>query len=207
MKNARRSPLLFGPYKAPSLKRGDHTFCLARDCDVVVTSWTAARISWPRCNIVGQMGGSGILVDEELARAIRNESALAIRYWWGVGHGTVWWWRQQLGVDRKGNEGTKRLMALAAAKGAAAVKAKTWSQTERQSKARLARQLNQARFLRGPNNPRLWKPDELTLLKDLRLSDAQVAACIDKTATAVRVKRWKMGLERPRRAKHGRTTK
>jgi hypothetical protein len=34
-------------------------------------------------------GGSGILLDDELARAVRCESALAIRYWWGVGGGRV----------------------------------------------------------------------------------------------------------------------
>jgi hypothetical protein len=34
------------------------------------------------------------LVDDELARAVRHESALAIRYWWGVGTKTVVWWRR-----------------------------------------------------------------------------------------------------------------
>lgn len=89
-----RVKLLFGPYHPPRLKRGSRAFCFARDCDVVVTSWTAARISWPRCVAVGSSGGgSGILVDEGLARAIRNESALAIRFWWGVNVKTVAWWR------------------------------------------------------------------------------------------------------------------
>jgi hypothetical protein len=39
-----RVKLLFGPYRAPPLKRGDRAFCLFRDCDVVVTSFTDARI-------------------------------------------------------------------------------------------------------------------------------------------------------------------
>jgi hypothetical protein len=51
---------------------------LYRDCDVVITSWTSARISWPRCHAFGIRGGGvGLLVDEELVRAIRPESAVA----------------------------------------------------------------------------------------------------------------------------------
>jgi hypothetical protein len=41
--------LLHGPYTAPSLKRGDKATCLYRDGDVIITGWSDARISWPRC--------------------------------------------------------------------------------------------------------------------------------------------------------------
>src|SRR5262249_59143650 len=41
--------LLAGPYTPPPLRRGERTFCLYRDADVTVTSWTSAPISWPRC--------------------------------------------------------------------------------------------------------------------------------------------------------------
>jgi hypothetical protein len=64
MTNAERVKLLFGPYKPPPMKRGDRAFCLLRDCDVVVTSWTAARIFWPRCQPLDRpLGGSGLLLD------------------------------------------------------------------------------------------------------------------------------------------------
>ena len=59
--------LLHGPYHAPAVKRGDRVSCLYRDGDVIVTGWSDARISWPRCRAV-QRGGTGLLVDEELAR-------------------------------------------------------------------------------------------------------------------------------------------
>jgi hypothetical protein len=76
------------PAAAAPLKRGDRASCLLRDCDVLVTSWTAARISWPRCrSLDNPRGGSGILLDEELARAVRQESAAAVCYWWAVREG------------------------------------------------------------------------------------------------------------------------
>jgi hypothetical protein len=74
--------LLFGPYEPPPLRKGDRTSCLYRDADVVVTGWSAGRISWPRCRALDSRGhGSGLLVEEELARAVRSESVVAIRYW------------------------------------------------------------------------------------------------------------------------------
>ena len=105
--NARdRVKLLFGPYKAPALRRGDRATCLLRDCTVVITSWSSARIPWPRCRALdGTGGGSGLLLDEELARAVRHESAAAVMYWWGASKGAVERWRRVLGVGRTDNEG------------------------------------------------------------------------------------------------------
>jgi hypothetical protein len=55
---------------------------------------------------VSVRGGSGLLVDEELLRAIRSGSSLALQYWFGVGEATVWKWRQAFGVSRHGTEGS-----------------------------------------------------------------------------------------------------
>jgi hypothetical protein len=57
---------------------------------------------------VGERGGYGLLVDEELARAVRLESVVAVRHWWGVAKSTVWLWRQVFGVERF-NEGSAQL--------------------------------------------------------------------------------------------------
>jgi hypothetical protein len=70
--------LLHGPYSPPDLRRGDKATCQYRDGDVVITGWSDGRIPWPRCRREGTHGGgSGLLVDEALARAVRLESSLA----------------------------------------------------------------------------------------------------------------------------------
>jgi hypothetical protein len=94
--------LLFGSYHPPAMRRGDRTYCLVRDAHVVVTSWSDGRISWPRCRTIGHRGGSGLLVEDELARAIKSESALALMYWWGVTNSTVWKWKEGAGSGRPG---------------------------------------------------------------------------------------------------------
>jgi hypothetical protein len=76
-----RTKLLFGPYRSPALPKGDRALCLYRDAEVVIYDWTIAPIPWPLCYRAGTTAfGKGILVDEELARAIRQESATAIMH-------------------------------------------------------------------------------------------------------------------------------
>jgi hypothetical protein len=130
-----RVKLLFGPYRVPALRRGDRATCLFRDAEVVITSWTAARISWPRCRVLGGPGGgSGLLVDEELARAVMHESATAIKFWWGASKTAAQNWRRALGVGRTDNEGTARLIQSAAEKGAEAIQAREWTEEEREQR-------------------------------------------------------------------------
>ena len=85
--------LIAGPYIAPAVKRGGVATCLFRDDDVIITSWSDGRIAWPRCQRPRQHGGSGLLVTEELVRAIKTESSIAVQYWFGVNGETVWRWR------------------------------------------------------------------------------------------------------------------
>ena len=113
MTDRERVRLLFGPYKAPSLRRGDRSSCLFRDCQVVVTGWTDARILWPRCRALDnhQSGEWALLVDEELARAVRHEAADAVMFWWAARANAVKNWRRALDVGRADSEGTARLTA------------------------------------------------------------------------------------------------
>src|SRR5262249_42479201 len=127
-----RCRLLHGPYRAPELRRGDSATCLFRDRDVVVTGLSEAPLSWPRCLPIGRRGHPSLLVEEELARAIRHESAAAIGYWWGVSEGVVWRWRRAFGIGRADTEGSRRLVQAAAKAGAEAMQAKVWTEEERE---------------------------------------------------------------------------
>ena len=135
MTGRERVKLLFGPYQAPPIKRGDRAVCLFRDCDVIITGWTNARIPWPRSRALDSPGGgSGLLVDEELARGVRHESAAAVMFWWGASKNAVQNWRGALGVGRTDNEGTARLLQAAAERGAEAVRAREWTEDEREQR-------------------------------------------------------------------------
>jgi hypothetical protein len=156
----------------------------------VVTSWTDASIPWPRCRrLDNPLGGSGILVDETLAFAIRHESASAIAYWWGAAGKTVAWWRRTLGVKLADPEGSQRLYHAALLARIAGLKAKEWTDAELDARAEQAKRLNQGRFLRA-NPPRpLWTRAELRLLG--KLPDADLAKKIGRAESAVRVMRGK----------------
>jgi hypothetical protein len=189
MRHADRVKLLHGPYNAPPLKRGDRATCLARDCDVIVTGWSAGCIQWPRCRALGTHGGgSGLLVEEELARAVRCESALAIRHWWGVSVAVVWRWRKAMGVEgRAGTEGSRRLIQAAAAKGGAVLRGRPLTAEEVEQRRRTNRELDLARHLvKGYHGPR-WTRKELALLG--KLPDEEVARRTGRTLNAVRAVR------------------
>jgi hypothetical protein len=111
-----RVKLLFGPYQAPRLCKGDRATCLYCDCAVVITGWTSARISWPRCH----------------ARAIRQESATAVMHWGGVASRAVNNCRRAVGVGRTDNPGTPRLMLASAERGGEQVRKMTFTPEQRE---------------------------------------------------------------------------
>ena len=78
-----RVKLIVSPYHPPPLKKGDKALCYFRDGEATVTEWTDARISWPRGYIRTSTYGreTGLIVEEELCRAVRSESAAAVAYW------------------------------------------------------------------------------------------------------------------------------
>jgi hypothetical protein len=160
---------------------------------VVVTGWSEGRISWPRCRALGVRGGSGLLVDEELARAVRSESAAALRYWWGIACSTVWLWRKALGVEgRAGTAGSQRLIRAAAAKGGRGMRERGVTPRERAQRRRTALDLDLGRYARAAALARAWPAGQLRLLGTA--PDDEVAARIGRTPNAVRVMRTRLGI-------------
>jgi len=181
-------PVLLGTYTPPALRKGDRVTCLYRDAECVVTSWSDAPIQWPRVRAIGHRGGSGLLVDATLLRAIRTESVNALMHHFGVGHRCVWCWRKAFGITQLGTEGSRRLHAEAIAKGAATLKAKVWTEAER----RVKRRLSKGRRPPGPPAAKRWTP-----AMDARLGteeDDVLGREFGKTTEAVRVRRAKLGL-------------
>jgi hypothetical protein len=106
-----------------------------------------------------------LLVDEELARAARQESAAALCFWWGVSDGVVTRWRKALAVGRLKCPGSQRLVRAASAKGADRYRGKRLPPEQVERRRRTARELGLAKHLRpGYNLGPWWSPAELALL-------------------------------------------
>ena len=127
-----------------------------------MTSWTEARISWPCCRALDSgRGGSGILVDEELARAIRCESAVALHYWWGASVNTIARWRRALGVARADSGGSRRLIQAASQAGAEAIRGKPLPLAQIERRRKTAKALKLKQYLRPGYQGPCWSISEL----------------------------------------------
>jgi hypothetical protein len=152
-----------------------------------VTSWTEAPIPWPRCNQVGIQGGSGLLVTDDLIRAIKTESAEALKHWFGVGTKAVWNWRKRFipGEGKFRTKGSRKAHQKASEEGAAGIKAKEWTDAELDARAERSRRLGLRPTGRWAG--REWTPEQLALLGTM--PDADLAAQLGKTEAAVRGRR------------------
>jgi hypothetical protein len=164
---------------------------------LVVSSWSDAPISWPRgCPPRQSPGSASFIVDEELARAVRQESAAAIRYWWGVSNVTVSRWRRALGVTRRNNEGSQTLIH------AAITKAKAAQEPIRSEEYREKQRENIIRRRKQGSAPELamrnaWSPEEKSLLGTM--PDREIAAKTGHSPKSVKTKRQSLRIAAYRR--------
>jgi hypothetical protein len=105
MNDRDRYRLLFGPYRAPYVRKGEVVFCDVRG-EVVVRGIFAGRIPWPVTRL--KSSRPLLIVFAGLAEAIRRESNQAVAFWWGIDKQTVSKYRKALGVPLT-TEGTRRL--------------------------------------------------------------------------------------------------
>jgi hypothetical protein len=134
-----------------------------------------------------------LLVDEELARAVRCESSLAIQCWWGVSPFTVWHWRKAFGVSQF-NEGSARLRRELNVGLAEQNRGRKLTAVEVERRQRTAVELNLGRNLIPGYHGTWWSAEELALLGTDR--DAVIAANIGRTPEAVRRMRRRQGIAR-----------
>jgi hypothetical protein len=204
MTDSDRTRLLHGPYTPPRLKLGKRTSCLLRDCDVLVTGWSDAPLPWPLCRPVVFHGGkSALLVDQELLRAIRCESAVALKHWWGVSRKGVTKWRKRFGVGRKDCAGSRRLLRSASALGTERLRVQGVCPAVCALRRQIAVAKNFAARLQARPLGRRWTAQEVALLGTA--SDQDSAARLGRPLDAVRLQRQRRdipplsGPEEPRR--------
>jgi hypothetical protein len=198
MKPGDKFRLLHKPYRPPRLRRGQRASCLYRDRLVVVTGWSDAPIAWPLCRGLDPPSGIGVLVDDELARAVRCESAAAISHWWRVSGRTVAKWRRALDVNRQNNEGSQLLIHAATAKALQLALEQEYSDEERQRRSQLARELAIWEFSPNVTFGIPWTAEAVTLLGTM--PDPEVARRTGHSVNAVRLRRAQLGIARFRGA-------
>ena len=191
-------PTLLGTYNPPAVHKGEVVSCLYRDADCVVTGFHDGRIPWPRVRAREHRGGSGLWVNEELAQAIRTESAAALMHWFGVGSKAVWGWRRAF-VKVPGKfrtPGSKIAHAKASQAGGKAMREKDWTDEELDAKAELSKRLGLRPTGRWKGTGHEWTAAEVKLLA--KMTNAEVAVKTGRTVEAVRMKRRKAGVESSR---------
>jgi len=161
--------------------------CLYRDAACVVTTLHDAPIPWRRVRVRGGRGGSGLRVSDEVVRAIRTESAVALRFWFGVSVGVVWRWRKRFNDgSHNSTPGSKAAHLAASRAGARATREREFTEAECDARAETSKRL-------GLRPPRRWATAGGWTAAELALlgtdTDAAVAARIGRTELAVRVKR------------------
>jgi hypothetical protein len=153
---------------------------------------SAARIPWPLCKSIGR-GHPGLLVEEELARAVRCENVLAVRYWWGASPRVVNKWRKALGVGRH-NEGSLRLYRMNGEAAAAVLRGVPLPPEAVERRRRTAIELNLARYTKPcpcPHGSRPWPADELAPLGTM--TDHALALRLWRSINGVRIMRERQG--------------
>jgi hypothetical protein len=127
-------------------------------------------------------------VNDELALAIRTESAAALMYWFGVGSYAVWNWRKAFGVEGKFRTvGSDRAHQAASLVGAKAMKEKDWTDEEMNAKAEIAKRCGIKPGPRWTPETGGWTTEEISLLGTDH--NEAIAKVIGRTEGAVRCKR------------------
>ncbi|MBV9469610.1 MAG: helix-turn-helix transcriptional regulator [Abitibacteriaceae bacterium] len=187
MKDEERYKLLFGPYKSPKVQIGDQMVDEIRG-PVVVGTWSKGKIPWPCIRTAGR---SAFVLTGDLVEAVKNESSLAIQYWWGVSPSTVHRWRKTLGTDQY-NEGTLRLHREWKPEKISAADARRGQRkgASPESRAKMTAKIRARGFYQ--HSQRVWTKEEEAILGTM--PDPAAAEKLGRTLKAVGMWRRRMGI-------------
>jgi len=187
-----RFQLHFGPYEPPPLRAGEWAEC-ALSGRVLVGKWSEGMIPWPR-----RYRTRGLILCGDLVRAVRQESAQAVAWHWGVVPAVVQKWRRALKVPKR-TLGTERVQLAwsreiqrhrrdPAAPSPRAIGHSRRKDRRRKPPSRAEMQSFERRGLFA----RAWTQKEEALLGTK--SDREVARQIQRSLMAVRLRRNLLGI-------------
>src|SRR5262245_36787805 len=139
--------LLHGPYNAPPLRVGDREHCLYRDTLCKVTSYHDALIPWPQGIPIEGSNGPGLIVTEELFRAVRTEAAKEVQWRCRLSVGLVARYRKASGVTRTNNPRSYELIRESSRRGAEMIRRFRVSEKECNARSHRAHMLDLGRHL------------------------------------------------------------
>lgn len=185
-------PALLGTYTPPPARVGDRLYCRSRRAWCKVTSWTDGPIPWPKGVQVGIRSGPALIVTRELERAIRTESAIALKHWFGVRTNTVWRWRRHFipGEGHVRTRGDRIIQRRNSAAGADVTRGVPLSDEVCDARSAAAKAAGRQPPPRWATTG--WTAEQLALLGTM--PDADLAAKIGRTPEAVRCKRTAAGI-------------
>ena len=76
--------LYFGPYETPRYRIGQSVLC-ERFGYVEIVGTSSGRIPWPLGRRPGTRARASLVLFGDLTKAVREETGVAVRYWWGAG--------------------------------------------------------------------------------------------------------------------------
>ncbi len=178
--------LIAGPYRRPRVRLGDVLYC-ERFGEVVVTGFTE-RLRWPCTRRFGQ--ATPILTDE-LLRAIRTESLIALCAWWEVSTTLAWKWRRLLGVGRS-NPGTARIHRMQTFTDRERARGRATRRTPASREKSRRVQAAAWEHARQSGQRRAWTAREIAALGTD--TDAKIARRLGRTTVAVHDKRCEQAI-------------
>jgi len=186
-------PPLIGTYPTPRVRLGRRVWCRYRRRWCRITSYTDAPIPWPRCQPTRHPGGSGLYVSGTLERAIRTESAAALKHWFGVSQTCANAWRRWAGVEgHDTTAGTRREVKAAADTAAEVTRGANLSEEACEVRATNAKRLKLIEYARAARWPDGWTAEMDALLGTV--PDKVLAKQLGTSRSAVRSRRAKLGI-------------